>query len=162
MVKFIAEHAKNSTISAVRDQAITCLGNITADCDTCRKHVMKTTIFETILDLLQTPTTLSAKLRDHYAWTLRNIIHPSATAPHLNILLTEMEREKMFKIAIGLITLPPPDVSIIQGVELLHDWIMIDGEKSVGVSIVENETLMNHLLQILFKVLEILFLMMMM
>uniref|UniRef100_A0AC35G4L1 Uncharacterized protein n=1 Tax=Panagrolaimus sp. PS1159 TaxID=55785 RepID=A0AC35G4L1_9BILA len=148
IVKVIAERAKNLTVSAVRDQAIMCLGNIVVDCDTCRKHVMKTTIFETILDLLQTPTNFNAIQRDHYAWTLQNIIRPSPTSPDLNVLLTEMEREKMLKIAIGLITLPPPDVSIIQGVELFHDWIMIDEEKSVGVSIVENETVMNHLLQI--------------
>uniref|UniRef100_A0AC35GQW0 Uncharacterized protein n=1 Tax=Panagrolaimus sp. PS1159 TaxID=55785 RepID=A0AC35GQW0_9BILA len=113
-----------------------CLGNITVDCDTCRKYVMKTGIFETIIDLLQTPTNLNAKQRDHYAWTLQNIIRASPTAPDLNVLLTS----QMFKIVIGLITLPPPDASIIQGVELLHDWINIDSEKIVGVSIVENET----------------------
>uniref|UniRef100_A0AC35FH36 Uncharacterized protein n=1 Tax=Panagrolaimus sp. PS1159 TaxID=55785 RepID=A0AC35FH36_9BILA len=108
-----------------------CLGNITSDCDTCRKHVMKTSIFETVLDLLQTPTNLAARQRDYYAWTLQNIIRISPTARDLNVLLTQVQRKKMLKIAMGLITLPPPDASIIQGVELLHDWIMIDSEKSV-------------------------------
>uniref|UniRef100_A0A914QJW0 Importin subunit alpha n=1 Tax=Panagrolaimus davidi TaxID=227884 RepID=A0A914QJW0_9BILA len=148
IVKVIAHHAKTSTASAVRDQAIMCLGNVVSDCDSCRNHVMETSIFETVLDLLQTPTNFTAKQRDHYAWTLQNILRPSPTSPYLNVLITQVRQEKMFKVVIGLITLPPPDASIIQGVELLHDWIMIDSEKSVGVSIVENETLMNHLLQI--------------
>uniref|UniRef100_A0A914QCA4 Uncharacterized protein n=1 Tax=Panagrolaimus davidi TaxID=227884 RepID=A0A914QCA4_9BILA len=148
IVKVIAYHAKNSTDYFIRDQAIMCLGNITSDCDTCRKYVMETSIFETVLDLLQTPINLTAEQRDHYAWTLQNIIRPSPTAPDLNVLLTQVERQKMLKIAIGLITFPPPDASIIQGVELLNDWIMIDEAKSTGLSIVENETLMNHLLQI--------------
>uniref|UniRef100_A0A914QUQ2 Importin beta n=1 Tax=Panagrolaimus davidi TaxID=227884 RepID=A0A914QUQ2_9BILA len=88
IVKVIAQHVKNSTTSAVRDQAIMCLGNIIADCDTCRNHVMKTGIFEIVLDLLQTPTNLTAKQRDHYAWTLQNILRPSPTAPDLNVFFT--------------------------------------------------------------------------
>uniref|UniRef100_A0A914Q0G3 Uncharacterized protein n=1 Tax=Panagrolaimus davidi TaxID=227884 RepID=A0A914Q0G3_9BILA len=148
IVKVIAQHAKTSTASAVRDQAIMCLGNIVSDCDTCRKDVMKTGVFETILDLLQIPTNLNAKQRDHYAWTLQNILRPSPTSPYLNVLLTQVRQEKMFKVVIGLVTLPPPDASIIQGLQLLHDWIMIDSEECVGVSVVENETLMNHLLRI--------------
>uniref|UniRef100_A0A914P6Y6 Uncharacterized protein n=1 Tax=Panagrolaimus davidi TaxID=227884 RepID=A0A914P6Y6_9BILA len=93
IVKVIAQHAKTSTASAVRDQAIMCLGNIVSDCDACRKDVMKTGVFETILDLLQIPTNLNAKQRDHYAWTLQNILRPSPTSPYLNVLLTQVTRK---------------------------------------------------------------------